>query len=105
MAMDPAGLFDQKKVGEALLQKRKTSPTMYVVRGAHIKCDYGDGERQLDMPRSHGVYIKGDLPVMRETDNVPIKNIPSFGMCKITKAPCVPDIIGYWKRVLVFLRR
>jgi hypothetical protein len=40
-------------------------PIKYVVRGAHIKCDYSDAERQIDMPRSHGVYIKGDLPVMR----------------------------------------
>jgi hypothetical protein len=72
---------------------------MYVVRGAHIKCSYSNEERQIDMPRSHGAYIKGALPIMHETDNVPFENIPSFGMCNKTKTQCVPDIIGPWKSV------
>jgi hypothetical protein len=98
MAMDPTALFNQKKIGEALRQKRETSPIMYVVRGAHIECDYGDGERQIDMPRSHGAYVN-EFPLMHDTDNVPIENIPSFGICNKTRTGCALDIIGPWKSV------
>lgn len=55
----------------------------YVVRGATIYCSCGTHMRKLDMPVSHGSYIR-DKAMMNKSDcKVGIdKNIPPFGACK-----------------------
>lgn len=55
----------------------------YVVRGATIYCSCGTHMRKLDMPVSHGSYIR-DKAMMNITDcKVGIdQNIPPFGACK-----------------------
>lgn len=54
----------------------------YIVRGARIYCDMGTHIRRLDMPASHGSYIK-DKPMMHEKDcKIGLdQNIPPFGAC------------------------
>ena len=55
----------------------------YVVRGATMYCSWGTHTRKLDMPASHGSYIR-DKAMMNRTDcKVGIdKNIPPFGACR-----------------------
>lgn len=54
----------------------------YVVRGATIYCTCGSHMRKLDMPASHGAYIR-DKAMMNKADcKVGIdQNIPPFGAC------------------------
>ncbi|MCM1258322.1 MAG: DUF4280 domain-containing protein [Roseburia sp.] len=54
----------------------------YVVRGATIYCTKGSHKRKLDMPASHGSYIR-DKAMMNKMDcKVGIdQNIPPFGAC------------------------
>lgn len=58
----------------------------YVVRGATIYCSCGSHMRKLDMPVSHGAFIR-DKAMMNKTDcKVGIdKNIPTFGACMSEK--------------------
>ncbi len=55
----------------------------YVVRGATIYCSNGTHMRKLDMPSSHGSYIR-DKAMMNKTDcKVGLdENIPPFGACR-----------------------
>ena len=55
----------------------------YVVRGATMYCSCGTHTRKLDMPASHGSYIR-DKAMMNRTDcKVGIdKNIPPFWACR-----------------------
>jgi hypothetical protein len=54
----------------------------YAVRGASIFCVYGTHLRKLDMPATHGSFIRG-IPMMNENDCVVglAANIPTFGAC------------------------
>ena len=55
----------------------------YVVRGATIYCNCGSHKRKLDMPASHGSYIR-DKAMMNKDDCVVglDQNIPPFGACR-----------------------
>lgn len=54
---------------------------IYIVRGAKMRCSNGTHPRQINLPTSHGSYVKGK-PVMNKGDNVVDKNISYFGICK-----------------------
>lgn len=58
----------------------------YVVRGATIYCSCGSHMRKLDLPVSHGSFIR-DKAMMNKADcKVGIdKNIPPFGACMSEK--------------------
>lgn len=58
----------------------------YVVRGATIYCSCGSHMRKLDLPVSHGSFIR-DKAMMNKADcKVGIdKNIPPFGVCMSEK--------------------
>ncbi len=64
----------------------------YVVRGATIYCSCGTHMRKLDMPVSHGSYIR-DHAMMNKTDcKVGLdQNIPPFGAC-LSESKDVIDI-------------
>ena len=65
----------------------------YLVRGAYLRCQYGSHIRRLNLPESHGFYIK-DYPLMNAMDNKPGEgsgNIPPFGVCM---APAGPKGVG-----------
>ena len=53
----------------------------YIVRGAKMQCDKGSNLRKINLPVSHGSYVKGN-PILNKTDSKPIENIPYFGVCK-----------------------
>lgn len=54
----------------------------YVVRGATIYCTCGSHTRKLDMPVSHGSYIRDKAMLNNEDCKVGIdQNIPPFGAC------------------------
>lgn len=68
----------------------------YVVRGAVLKCDQGNHPGVLNLPLSHGVYIK-DKPLLNIADkicgaNANISEIGAFGLCKLTNDICKPEI-------------
>lgn len=67
----------------------------YVVRGAELTCSEGTHPTSLNLPQSHGVYIK-DKPVMNITDCVAGENIGLFGFCKKTDDVCQPELCGLW---------
>ncbi len=52
----------------------------YVVRGAKMKCDKGSNVRKINLPVSHGSYVKGK-PILIETDST-LDNISYFGVCQ-----------------------
>ncbi|OAB35931.1 DUF4280 domain-containing protein [Paenibacillus glacialis] len=69
----------------------------YVVRGAELTCSEGTYPTSLNLPRSHGVYIK-EKSVMNTTDCVVEKNIGLFGFCKKTGTVCQPELCGIWSK-------
>ncbi|MFF2484363.1 DUF4280 domain-containing protein [Paenibacillus sp. NPDC058071] len=86
----------------------------YVVRGASMMCNYGSNYRRINLPQSHGTYVN-EKPMMNEDDQVPIANIPYFGVCNCASNPntetlylfnqvgvsvsgkrCCPSFLGKW---------
>lgn len=67
---------------ESEVQPEQEVQYPYVVRGAKIYCTCGSHVRKLDMPVSHGSYIR-DKAMMNQTDcKVGLEqNIPPFGAC------------------------
>ena len=66
----------------------------YVVRGGEIECDKGSDYDLLNMPRSHGVFLR-DRAQMNVADSKGGENIISFGTCD-RGCPCDPDINTNW---------
>jgi hypothetical protein len=65
----------------------------YLVRGAYLGCEYGTHHRRLNLPRSHGSYIKDrEHCLMNAMDCKPGEgkgyNIPPFGICQSPHFPC-----------------
>lgn len=56
-------------------------PAYYIVRGAKMRCDKGSNLRKVNLPVSHGSYVKGS-PILNMKDSKPVDNIPYFGVCK-----------------------
>lgn len=55
----------------------------YVVRGAKIYCTCGTHVRRLDMPKSHGSYVRDKAMLNKDDCKVGIdQNIPPFGACQ-----------------------
>lgn len=71
--------------------------TSYVVRGATISCTLGTAKDVLNLPVSHGVYLK-EKAQLNIGDSKPGKNILSFGCCMRAEPPppCVPAICMDW---------
>jgi len=67
----------------------------YVVRGGTVECTSGSHPDVLNMPYSHGVFLK-DQPQLNITDSVGGVNIISFGACAVTGAKCVPATASNW---------
>lgn len=54
--------------------------TYYVVRGAKMECDKGSNQRKINLPVSHGSYVKGK-PILNKKD-CKADNISYFGVCQ-----------------------
>lgn len=76
----------------------------FVVRGAGIRCTCGSQTGKLDMPSSHGSYIR-DKAMMNQGDCKAglDKNIPPFGSCsspaKGMDKTCMPMLATEWLNV------
>ena len=67
----------------------------YVVRGGIIQCFAGSSTDVLNMPYSHGVFLK-DQPQLNIKDSNSGTNVISFGFCSIKQAACVPVLPDDW---------
>ncbi|GAA0078127.1 hypothetical protein UT300005_25050 [Clostridium sp. CTA-5] len=56
----------------------------YIVRGAKMECSKGSNKRKINLPTSHGSYVK-NKPILNKKDATD-KNISYFGVCKETGA-------------------
>jgi len=66
-----------------------------VVRGGKVECAAGAKPDVLNMPYSHGVFLKNQ-PQLNISDSKGGVNIFSFGSCSITTGPCVPAFATDW---------
>lgn len=61
---------------------------LYAFHGVILKCDKGATVLPLlTTPKKHAV---SKLQIATVTDNIPVVNIPSFGVCSITGTACMP---------------
>jgi hypothetical protein len=69
----------------------------YVVRGGTIECDKGSHYDRLNMPHSHGVFLRGQAQ-MNVADSKARENIISFGACSgaCPMPKCTPAIATKW---------
>lgn len=69
---------------------------LYIPHNSFLNCDKGAVPMQLvATPKKHNIY---GLPIATESDNVPLVNIPCFGVCSINNSPCIP-VAPEWKGV------
>lgn len=64
----------------------------FVVHGAKLKCTMGSSSGSLTVKSTK---VKGCSSPMANKLDCTMKNIPSFGICKITKVSCVPATIPW----------
>jgi hypothetical protein len=62
----------------------------YVVRGAETVCDQGSKPSKLNIPHSHGVFLKNQ-PQLNIMDSKPKVNIMPYGNCNKLGGPCRPE--------------
>lgn len=69
---------------------------LFIPHGAFLTCDKGATVMTLKAtPKKHNLYA---LPIATESDNVPLVNIPCFGVCSINGSACMP-VAPQWKSV------
>ena len=61
----------------------------FLIHGAFLRCDKGQVPSQLIVTSNPGVYIQ-DFFVATEADKIPLVNVQTFGMCAVSKGPCMP---------------
>ena len=69
--------------------------TKYVVRGAKVKCNKGGTTSNLNLPKSHGMYVN-DKAVLNDHDCAAYSNVLPFGTCSIIKK-CSPALASKWE--------
>src|SRR4028118_1537147 len=69
----------------------------YVMNGVWLTCDKGVTPTRLTvLPKPVQLY---EEPYATEFDKVPLLNILPFGVCQVTRTPCVPAPV-LWERVM-----
>lgn len=85
---------------------------MMMTTGAMMQCSFGAAPSSLNILPANGV-MAGSLPAATIKDNIPMVNIPPFGMCSsmanpavasataaalgaLTPMPCTPVPAGPW---------
>lgn len=66
----------------------------YIVSGALTHCNLGSGFMPLNATSNNSVHIQRQL-VATELDRLSLVNIPSYGMCSKSCAPCSPAPVGW----------
>jgi regulator of RNase E activity RraB len=74
----------------------------YVVNTALMHCNKGVAMLPFSATINTTIHIQKQL-VGTEMDKAPLVNIPSFGMCSITKSPCVP-VPTIWQETYEFVK-
>jgi hypothetical protein len=74
----------------------------YVVNSALMHCDKGVAMLPLTVTSNTTVHMQRQC-VGTEMDMLPLTNIPSFGMCSITKSPCVP-VPTMWQNTYQYVK-
>jgi hypothetical protein len=67
----------------------------YVVRGALVQCNQGSTPSRLNLPKSHGIYVKGK-PILNDRDSAANVNVMPFGDCSVCCGPCRPALAPEW---------
>lgn len=65
----------------------------YLVRGAQLVCSMGSHIRRLNLPQSHGTYVKTH-PLVTKADAGP-ENIKFFGVCFSDNPPQNANVVRY----------
>lgn len=69
---------------------------LFIPHGVFLTCDKGAAVMTLKAtPKKHNLYA---LSIATESDNVPLVNIPCFGICSINGSACMP-VAPQWKSV------
>jgi len=66
----------------------------YLVRGAVLKCSYGDQQCVLNLLQDHGCYIQG-IPQINTQDSG-VDNIENFGRCKKNNYMLCTPLLTSW---------
>lgn len=83
------------KMARTVVQEGASEEFSYVVRGAMLRCACGSHPNMLNLPTSHGMYIKGQ-PLMNVSDSKVDDNISTFGVCEARDKPCEPEVHMEW---------
>lgn len=70
--------------------------TKYVVRGATVKCSNGSTTTNLNLPKSHGMYVN-EKAVLNDHDCAPYGNVLPFGKCSKIDNKCVLALASKWE--------
>lgn len=69
----------------------------YIVHGAKMWCSKGSNERKINLPVSHGSYVKskdcGTKKPILNSDDKTEENISYFGVCECSKCSKEIDVI------------
>lgn len=72
----------------------------YIPLGTKSKCSMGSSENLLNLPIDHGViYSPEGKPLLNANDHIPSQHILTYGLCKVTKLPCMPVTPLAWINV------
>ncbi|WP_082798950.1 DUF4280 domain-containing protein [Metasolibacillus sp. FSL H7-0170] len=75
-------------MAEQPLQNKGAVQLSYVVAGATLSCSEGDQTSTLQLPVSHGVFLKNKAK-MNEMDFQPNVHVQPFGLCQTLANPAV----------------
>ncbi|WP_081796940.1 DUF4280 domain-containing protein [Bacillus ndiopicus] len=81
------------------LQNKGAVQLSYVVAGATLSCSEGDQTSILQLPVSHGVFLKNKAK-MNEMDFKPNVHVHPFGLCQTLANPAVAAATAANKGVL-----
>jgi hypothetical protein len=79
---------EQKAKEEAEAQRMEELQKSYIVHTAMVLCDKAGRQSNVVLTQSHGEFIHG-MPQLNVGDNIPFKNILTFGICRSPENPTV----------------
>lgn len=68
---------------------------LHVCNGATLKCSLGTTTSTMAVFPLHRMLTNGQ-PAANINDHVPLLNIMPFGVCQLTRLPCVPATPAPW---------
>jgi hypothetical protein len=68
---------------------------LHVCHGATLECSLGTAPSTMTVLPLHRMLTNGE-PAANIGDHVPLLNILPFGVCQLTRLPCVPATPAPW---------